>query len=100
MDFLLTLFSLLIKKQYQDTTATDKKTDAVQPDDKPSENKEDSTEESSPKTKKSDLEVKEGADAADNEEDSGKDSTEDVDGGASEEKETEVCCVYIRQLYY
>ncbi|XP_058986682.1 calnexin isoform X1 [Musca domestica] len=73
----------------EDTTATDKKTDAVQPDDKPSENKEDSTEESSPKTKKSDLEVKEGADAADNEEDSGKDSTEDVDGGASEEKETE-----------
>uniref|UniRef100_T1PBX2 Calreticulin family n=1 Tax=Musca domestica TaxID=7370 RepID=T1PBX2_MUSDO len=85
----LAFFFYRLMSGKKDTTATDKKTDAVQPDDKPSENKEDSTEESSPKTKKSDLEVKEGADAADNEEDSGKDSTEDVDGGASEEKETE-----------
>ncbi|XP_061401879.1 calnexin [Musca vetustissima] len=85
----LAFFFYRLMSGKKDTTATDKKTDAVQPDDKPSDNKEDSTEESSPKTKKSDLDVKDAADAADNEEDSGKDSTEDVDGGASEEKETE-----------
>ncbi|XP_073818863.1 calnexin 99A isoform X2 [Musca autumnalis] len=85
----LAFFFYRLMSGKKSTTATDKKTDAVQPDDKPSEEQEESTEESSPKTKKSDLDVKDGADAADNEEDSGKDSTEDVDGGASEEKETE-----------
>lgn len=83
----------------KDTDADAKKTDAVQPDDEVSGDAvTDEKSKSSPKKKKSDLDVKnadEGAGAAgdddgnEGEESSeGKDSTEDVDGDA--EKETEV----------
>ncbi|XP_075150733.1 calnexin 99A isoform X2 [Haematobia irritans] len=88
-------FYRFVRGGKKDTTADAKKTDAIQPDDEAAanESKNEKSEEpkSSPKKKKkSDLDVKDGAGAAEPEdEDSGKDSTEDVDGGASEEKETE-----------
>ncbi|XP_059219383.1 calnexin isoform X2 [Stomoxys calcitrans] len=87
-------FYRLVRGGKKDTTADAKKTDAVQPDDDQTaaddDNKQEAGTKSSPKKKKSDLDVKNSAgDAEPDEEDSGKDSTEDVDGGASEEKETE-----------
>lgn len=108
INLLLTFSYFCLLCVEQDTTADAKKTDAVQPDDDATAaaaDKEESVEEtktnSSPKKKKSDLDVKDGAEAAEpEEEDSGKDSTEDIDGGASEEKETEVSLHCLICIHY